>query len=81
MPADNIKARVIKIISTQSGEDEARVEAAASFEAIRLDSLDQVEIVMALEDEFAIEISDPDAERITSLQAAVDHVSVCPAAR
>jgi len=46
-----------------------------------LDSLDQVEVVMALEEEFAVELQDPDAEKILSIQAAVDFLSTYPGAK
>lgn len=67
--------RVTKIIVEQLGikDDEAKPE--ASFvDDLGADSLDTVELVMALEDEFDCEISDEEAEKITTIQQAIDYV-------
>jgi len=69
----NIEERVKKIIVEQLGVDEAEVKNEASFvDDLGADSLDTVELVMALEEEFDIEIPDEDAEKITTVQAAID---------
>lgn len=71
----NIEERVRKIVVEQLGvkEDEATLE--ASFvDDLGADSLDTVELVMALEEEFETEIPDEDAEKITTVQQAVDYV-------
>lgn len=72
----NIEARVKKIIIEQLGVKEEQVTNEASFvEDLGADSLDTVELVMALEEEFELEIPDEDAEKITTVQQAIDYVS------
>ncbi|WP_150137895.1 acyl carrier protein [Candidatus Enterovibrio escicola] len=71
----NIEERVKKIIIEQLGVDETEVKNEASFvDDLGADSLDTVELVMALEEEFDTEIPDEDAEKITTVQAAIDYV-------
>ena len=69
--------KVKKIIVEQlSIEDEAKVIPNANFmEDLGADSLDTVELVMALEEEFEIDIPDEAAEKITTVQAVVDYIS------
>lgn len=70
-----IEERVKKIIVEQLGVKEDEVVTAASFvDDLGADSLDTVELVMALEEEFDIEIPDEEAEKITTVQAAIDYV-------
>lgn len=72
----NIEERVKKIIVEQLGAKEEDVKPAASFvDDLGADSLDTVELVMALEEEFDTEIPDEEAEKITTVQAAIDYVS------
>ncbi|HEY9135701.1 MAG TPA: acyl carrier protein [Pseudomonadales bacterium] len=72
---NNIEERVKKIIAEQLGVKEEEVVNAASFvDDLGADSLDTVELVMALEEEFETEIPDEEAEKITSVQNAIDYV-------
>ena len=71
----SIEERVKKIIVEQLGVKEEDVKSEASFvEDLGADSLDTVELVMALEEEFDIEIPDEEAEKITTVQSAIDYV-------
>jgi acyl carrier protein len=72
----NISERITKIVAEQLGVEEDQVTAEASFmDDLGADSLDTVELVMALEEEFDIEISDEDAEKIQTVQNAIDYVN------
>ncbi|NJN61254.1 MAG: acyl carrier protein [Coleofasciculaceae cyanobacterium RL_1_1] len=72
----NIEERVKKIIVEQLEVDEAEVNNNASFvDDLGADSLDTVELVMALEEEFDTEIPDEEAEKITTVQAAIDYIN------
>jgi acyl carrier protein len=68
---DNIEARVKKIVAEQLGVAEAEIKNDSSF----VDDLDNVELVMALEEEFECEIPDEEAEKITNVQQAIDYVT------
>lgn len=71
----DIEVKVKKIISEQLGVPEADVKPEASFvNDLGADSLDTVELVMALEEEFGVEIPDEDAEKIASVQNAIDYI-------
>ena len=71
----SIEERVKKIIVEQLGVKEEDVKPEASFvEDLGADSLDTVELVMALEEEFDIEIPHEEAEKITTVQSAIDYV-------
>ncbi|MFZ5864182.1 MAG: acyl carrier protein [Nitrospirota bacterium] len=68
--------RVKKIITEQLGVDDEDVTPEANFvEDLGADSLDTVELVMAFEEEFGIEIPDEDAEKILTVQQAVDYIN------
>ncbi|MFT2111304.1 acyl carrier protein [Marinomonas sp. 2405UD68-3] len=72
----SIEERVKKIVCEQLGVKEEEVVLAASFvDDLGADSLDTVELVMALEEEFETEIPDEEAEKITTVQAAVDYIN------
>ena len=73
---ENVEQRVKKIVAEQLGVKEEEVVNTASFvEDLGADSLDTVELVMALEEEFETEIPDEEAEKITTVQAAIDYVT------
>ncbi|MGP1939520.1 MAG: acyl carrier protein [Arsenophonus sp. ET-DL9-MAG3] len=73
---NDIEKRVKKIIAEQLGVKEDEVSNNASFvEDLGADSLDTVELVMALEEEFDTEIPDEEAEKITTVQAAIDYIN------
>lgn len=73
---NSIESRVKKIIAEQLGVKEDEVANNSSFvEDLGADSLDTVELVMALEEEFDTEIPDEEAEKITTVQAAIDYIN------
>jgi acyl carrier protein len=75
MSMENVEQRVKKIVAEQLGVNEADVKNESSFvNDLGADSLDTVELVMALEEEFETEIPDEDAEKITTVQQAVDYI-------
>jgi acyl carrier protein len=72
----NIEDRVRKIVAEQLGVKEEEVKAEASFvDDLGADSLDTVELVMALEEEFETEIPDEEAEKITTVQLAIEYIN------
>jgi len=73
---ENLEQRVKKIVAEQLGVNESEIKNESSFvDDLGADSLDTVELVMALEEEFECEIPDEEAEKITSVQQAIDYVS------
>jgi acyl carrier protein len=73
---DNIEQRIKKIVAEQLGVNEAEVKNESSFvNDLGADSLDTVELVMALEEEFECEIPDEEAEKINTVQEAIDYVT------
>ncbi len=73
---ENLEQRVKKIVAEQLGVNESEIKNESSFvDDLGADSLDTVEPVMALEEEFECEIPDEEAEKITSVQQAIDYVS------
>jgi len=72
----SIEERVAKIVVEQLGVKEDEVKSESSFvDDLGADSLDTVELVMALEEEFGTEIPDDEAEKITTVQLAVDYIN------
>ncbi len=70
---DNIEQRVKTIVADQLGVNEAEIKNESSFtDDLGADSLDMVELVMALEDEFSTEIPDEQAEKITTVAQAIE---------
>ncbi|TET63879.1 acyl carrier protein [Candidatus Aerophobetes bacterium] len=75
MTKDEILKKVKEITSEQLGVDEPQITPEAKFvEDLGADSLDTVELVMALEEEFDLEISDEDAEKLVTVQKVVDYI-------
>jgi acyl carrier protein len=72
----SIEERVIKMVAEQLGVKEEEVKADSSFvDDLGADSLDTVELIMALEEEFDTEIPDEEAEKITTVQQAIDYIN------
>ena len=72
---EEIMGKVKKIIAEQLGVDEGEINNESHFiDDLGADSLDTVELVMALEEEFETEIPDEDAENITTVQHAIDYI-------
>ena len=72
---ENVEQRVKKIVAEQLGVNEAEIKNESSFvDDLGADSLDTVELVMALEEEFETEIPDEEAEKITTVQQAIDYI-------
>ncbi|MDA9614980.1 acyl carrier protein [Pseudomonadota bacterium] len=72
----SIEERVRKIVCEQLGKSDEEVNNDSSFvDDLGADSLDTVELVMALEEEFDLEIADEEAEQISTVQEAVDYIN------
>ena len=79
--ADDVASRVKQLVVENLGVDEGKVVENANFiDDLGADSLDTVQLVMALEDEFGIEIPDSAAEQISTVKAAIDYVNQATAA-
>ena len=73
--AENIEARVKKVVAEQLSINEADIKNESAFiEDLGADSLDTVELVMALEDAFSIEIPDSEQEKLRTVQQAIDYI-------
>ncbi|KAL7468935.1 hypothetical protein ACHAXS_009184 [Conticribra weissflogii] len=80
-PAE-VQERIITVVKNFDKVDPGKVSATSKFaDDLGLDSLDAVEVVMAIEDEFAIEIPDAEADRITSVGDAVEYIAAHPMAK
>mgnify|MGYP000427219303 CR=1 FL=1 len=73
--SEEIKGKIKKIVADHLGIEEEKVTEEASFiDDLGADSLDTVELVMAFEEEFNIEIPDDIAEKITTIKEAIEHI-------
>ena len=74
--SNDVKDKIKKIVADHLGIEEEKVTEEASFiDDLGADSLDTVELVMALEEEFDVEISDEQAENISTVQTAIDYIN------
>ena len=69
-----IKSKVIDLVAEKLSIDKERITNASSFQDLGADSLDMVEIIMKLEEQFSIEINDQDAEKMTDIDQVVDYI-------
>jgi acyl carrier protein len=75
MASPEMVERLTKIVAEQLGVDESKIVPSARFtDDLNADSLDLVEMIMSLEEEFGVEIPDEDAEKILSVQDAIDYI-------
>ena len=75
---DDITSKVKEITSEQLGVDESQITPEAKFvDDLGADSLDTVELVMALEEEFDLEISDEEAEKLTTVNRVISYIEDC----
>jgi acyl carrier protein len=75
MSKEEIMGKLKPVIAEQLGVDESEVTDTASFtEDLNADSLDLVELIMSLEEQFGLQISDEDAEKLTTVGEAVDYI-------
>ncbi len=76
MAENDLEARLTKMIAEQLGVDEAQVVPSASFaDDLNADSLDLVELIMSIEEEFGVEIPDEDAEKISTVGDALTYLN------
>ena len=82
MASPEVEDRLRKIIAEQLGVDESQIVPGASFaKDLNADSLDLVELIMSIEEEFGIEISDDDAEKIQTVDDALNYLDAHPSAQ
>ncbi|KAG1801534.1 acyl carrier protein [Suillus plorans] len=79
---ETIQTRVLDVLKGFEKVDAAKLTTSSSFtDHLGLDSLDAVEVVMAVEEEFAIEIPDAEADEIKTVQQAIDYIAKTPEAQ
>ncbi len=71
----NTQEQVVNLIAEQLGVSDTQIKLTDTLDDLGLDSLDEVELIMALEDEFDLEISDEDADKLETVQQAVDYIT------
>jgi len=71
---EDILQKVVQIISEKLNVPVENIKAEATFQDVGADSLDIVEMIMSFEESFGIEIKDEEAEKIKTIQSAVDHI-------
>ena len=82
LDSKEVSDRIIQVVKNFDKVDPTKVTSSAKFsDDLGLDSLDSVEVVMAIEDEFAIEIPDAEADKINTLNDAVEYISGHPMAK
>lgn len=82
LDAGEVTERILTVVKNFDKVDPVKVNASVKFaDDLGLDSLDIVEVVMAIEDEFAIEIPDQEADKISSIQEAIDYIASHPTAK
>ena len=75
MPSPEMETRLKHIVAEQLGVDESKIVPSARFtDDLNADSLDLVEMIMSLEEEFGVEIPDEDAEKLLTVQDAIDYI-------
>ncbi|HNP71212.1 MAG TPA: acyl carrier protein [Kouleothrix sp.] len=75
MPSPEMETRLKHIVAEQLGVEEAKIVPSARFtDDLNADSLDLVEMIMSLEEEFGVEIPDEDAEKLLTVQDAIDYI-------
>ncbi len=72
---NDTKSRIIALVSEQLNIDKNNIDELASLSSLGADSLDRVEIIMKIEEEFGIEINDEDAESLSTVGEAIDYVN------
>ncbi|WP_366921621.1 acyl carrier protein [Metallumcola ferriviriculae] len=70
----DVFGKIKEIVVDQLGVEADEVSMTTSFEDLEMDSLDIVELIMAMEEEFGLEISDEEAEKLTTVGAAVEYI-------
>jgi len=79
---EDVTERIISVVKNFDKVDAAKVSAESKFsDDLGLDSLDSVEVVMAIEDEFAVEIPDTEADKIASIADATEYIAGHPMAK